>query len=287
MAARVKATPPATSVPRPPVLVQKVKEEERVVMYASRLMGKDERKYQSYEKEALAMVWSVELFSHYVKGGEFRVVTDCRALIFLKNNSTNSRIARWIMRLQEFDFQITHRPGKLALVADTMSRQPNQSVNPYSEKEVEGLYESTKPFGSIFEDVQLEKNKSDIDETQEESGGDDQSDSIKTLRRSNRFKTGDSGDVHKEIENKTENQSKRKKLVVELDQVEEKQKVAEEKQIDRTDESVESLCPEEKEGFFGKCKDKDSFKIEEWIEEQKIEESILELRMLLENGHID
>ena len=268
------------------VLVQKVKEEERVVMYASRLMGKDERKYQSYEKEALAMVWSVELFSHYVKGGEFRVVTDCRALIFLKNNSTNSRIARWIMRLQEFDFQITHRPGKLALVADTMSRQPNQSVNPYSEKEVEGLYESTKPFGSIFEDVQLEKNKSDIDETQEESGGDDQSDSIKTLRRSNRFKTGDSGDVHKEIENQTENQSKRKKLVVELDQVEEKQKVAEEKQIDRTDESVESLCPEEKEGFFGKCEDKESFKIEEWIEEQKSEESILELRMLLENGHI-
>ena len=47
------------------------------------------------------------------------------------------------MRLQEFDFQIAHRPGKLALVDDTMSRQPNQSVSPYNKKEIEGLYDST------------------------------------------------------------------------------------------------------------------------------------------------
>ena len=34
------------------------------------------------------------------------------------------KIARWIMSLQEYDFEVQYRPGKLHTNADTMSRIP-------------------------------------------------------------------------------------------------------------------------------------------------------------------
>ena len=134
------------------VLYQKVGSDEKVVMYASRLLNANEAKYQSYQKEALALVWAVELFSHYVKGVTFTIVTDCRALLFLQNNPLNSRVARWVLRLQEYDFKIIHKAGARHVVPDTLSRQPNENENPYEEEEIESLYDNTKPLGSIFEE---------------------------------------------------------------------------------------------------------------------------------------
>ena len=133
------------------VLYQKVGPDEKVVMYASKLLGADEIKYQSYQKEALAMVWAIELFSHYVRGVPFTVVTDCRALLYLQNNPLNSRVARWVLRLQEFDFKIIHKPGARHVVPDMLSRQPINDTKPYKEEELENLYNNTKPLGSIFE----------------------------------------------------------------------------------------------------------------------------------------
>ena len=134
------------------VLYQKVGLDEKVVMYASKLLSTDEIKYQSYQKEALAMVWAIELFSHYVKGVPFTVVTDCRALLYLQNNPLNSRVARWVLRLQEYDFKIIHKSGARHVVPDMLSRQPINDTKPYQEEELEKLYNNTKPYGSIFEE---------------------------------------------------------------------------------------------------------------------------------------
>ena len=131
------------------VLIQKIENQEKVVMYASRLQTKDEFVYGIYQKEALAMVWAIELFNHYLHYHPFTVVTDCRGLIYIKNNTHNAKIARWVLRLQEFEFDVKHRPGKLAVVADQLSREPLQDTAPYKEDAIESLYR--RPFGSLFE----------------------------------------------------------------------------------------------------------------------------------------
>ena len=160
------------------VLVQKVDGEEKVVMYASRLQNNDEVKYGIYQKEALAMVWAIELFSHYLHGVRFTVVTDCRGLVYIKNNSTVAKIARWILRLQEFDFEVRHRAGKLAVVPDELSREPLKDTNPYAEETVENLYK--KGNNSLFDEdgnTFLDKNTDDTEDCEDEKV-------VRTLTRS-------------------------------------------------------------------------------------------------------
>jgi hypothetical protein len=44
------------------ILSQRIDQVEKVIMYASKSLTPIERKYQTYEQECLAVVWSVEVF---------------------------------------------------------------------------------------------------------------------------------------------------------------------------------------------------------------------------------
>ncbi|GJP37257.1 hypothetical protein CLOM_g21689 [Closterium sp. NIES-68] len=97
---------------------------ERVVAYASRSCSPAESNYSSYEGEGLAAVWAVELFRPYLQGRKFTLVTDHQPLLWLMTNQTlKGRNARWAMRLQEFEFDVKHRPGKTLQHVDGLSRQ--------------------------------------------------------------------------------------------------------------------------------------------------------------------
>ncbi|CAI7795349.1 unnamed protein product [Closterium sp. NIES-53] len=111
------------------VLCQEERGVERVVAYASRSCNGAESNYSSYEGEGLAAVWAVELFRPYLQGRRFTLVTDHQPLLWLMSNQMlRGRNARWAMRLQEFDFEVKHRPGKtlgseLAGALDAMLRE--------------------------------------------------------------------------------------------------------------------------------------------------------------------
>ena len=94
---------------------------------------------------------AIELFSHYVKGVPFTVVTDCHALLYLQN-PLNSQVSRWVLQLEEYDFKIIHKSGARHAVPDMLSRQPINNPKPYQEEKLQKLYNSTKPLGSVFED---------------------------------------------------------------------------------------------------------------------------------------
>ncbi|GJP78267.1 hypothetical protein CLOP_g8591 [Closterium sp. NIES-67] len=95
------------------VLCQEEKGTERVVAYVSRSCSPAESNYSSYEGEGLAAVWAVELFRPYLQGRKFTLVTDHQPLLWLMTNQTlKDRNARWAMHLQEFEFDVKHRPGK-------------------------------------------------------------------------------------------------------------------------------------------------------------------------------
>lgn len=106
------------------VLLQTRKEgEENAIAYASRTLQRGERKWSARELEALAIVWACELFRPYVLGSKFTVRSDHCSLQWL-HKAEKGRLARWSLRLQEFDMKVQHRPGKDNPHADALSRAP-------------------------------------------------------------------------------------------------------------------------------------------------------------------
>ena len=107
---------------------------ERAIAYASRTLSKSERPYSTSEKECLGVIWALEHFRPYIEGTHVTVVTDHNSLRWLMSRPTPSgRLARWCLRLQDFDLEIVHKPGAANSVPDALSR------NPVSPGEVIGL----------------------------------------------------------------------------------------------------------------------------------------------------
>lgn len=105
------------------VLVQGEGEEERVVAYFSRKLSAAQRKYHTTEKECLAVLSAIEKFRPYVEGSHFTVITDHASLCWLQNlKDPSGRLGRWALKLQQYNFSLIHRKGKLHVVPDALSR---------------------------------------------------------------------------------------------------------------------------------------------------------------------
>ncbi|KAK9874212.1 hypothetical protein WA026_002568 [Henosepilachna vigintioctopunctata] len=107
------------------VLSQVQDGEERVIEYFSKTFNKSERNYCVTRKELLALIKSVEHFHKYLYGRKFLIRTDHAALKWLlQMKIPEGQIARWIERLQQYDFEVEHRRGKIHNNADALSRRP-------------------------------------------------------------------------------------------------------------------------------------------------------------------
>lgn len=107
------------------VLAQGNPGEERPVVYLSRKLLPRETRYSAIEKEGLAIKWSLDSLRYYLLGREFDLETDHRALTWIQSmRDHNARVTRWYLALQPYRFQIKHRPGRLNVVADYLSRFP-------------------------------------------------------------------------------------------------------------------------------------------------------------------
>lgn len=98
---------------------------ERPIAYASRALRPNEQKWPTTELEAFAVVWALEEFRVWIEGSPTLVRTDHSPLLWLRNNVGKSqRLARWVLRLQDFKYELQHRPGSCNRVADALSRYP-------------------------------------------------------------------------------------------------------------------------------------------------------------------
>lgn len=105
------------------VLCQTINKIERPIAYLSRKLNDREQLYSTSERELLSIVFAVEKFRPYIEGVNFTVITDHSALKMLhKMKDPHGRLARWAMKLQQFSFDIVHKPGKSNIVPDALSR---------------------------------------------------------------------------------------------------------------------------------------------------------------------
>ena len=69
------------------------------------------------------MVYSINKFRHYLLGKKFTFHVDHSALLYLvSKQELTGKLARWTLLLQEFEFDILHRPGVQHAIADYLSR---------------------------------------------------------------------------------------------------------------------------------------------------------------------
>ena len=98
---------------------------EHVIAYGSRSLSRQEQKYCVTRKELLAVVEFSQHFRAYLLGRQFTLRTDHGSLVWLQNfKEPEGQLARWLEKLQEYDFIIKHRKGTKHGNADALSRLP-------------------------------------------------------------------------------------------------------------------------------------------------------------------
>lgn len=106
------------------ILLQKQSDSKfHPVSYFSKRTSECEQKYHSYELEFLSIIYAVKRFDVYLKGIPFKIVTDCNSVkLAMSKKDTVPRVMRWVMFLQNYEYQIEHRGNDRMKHVDCLSR---------------------------------------------------------------------------------------------------------------------------------------------------------------------
>ncbi|GJR07896.1 reverse transcriptase domain-containing protein [Tanacetum coccineum] len=109
------------------VLGQRIEKHFRPIHYASKTMTEAESNYTTMEKENVTVcMLFVENFLAYLIMNKSIVYTDHSALKYLfAKKDAKARLLRWVLLLQEFDFNVVDTKGAENLAADHLSRLEN------------------------------------------------------------------------------------------------------------------------------------------------------------------
>jgi hypothetical protein len=85
--------------------------QEFMVAYVNWSNNKTKAKYNSYEGECFRIVWVVSSFRCYLYGSPFILIINHQPLKFLMElDRLIVKLATWALILQEYDFDIIHKP---------------------------------------------------------------------------------------------------------------------------------------------------------------------------------
>ena len=82
------------------------------------------KKFSATEREALAVIDGIKRFQPYLHGRKFTIHADHNALKWLMSiQDPTGNVARWALLIQQFDFNIVHRPCVTNGNAHALSRR--------------------------------------------------------------------------------------------------------------------------------------------------------------------
>ena len=95
------------------ILCQVQEGRERVIAYAGRNLSPAEQKYSICERECLAVFYAFKQYDSHLRFNFTQVYTDCKPLTkILMRSEPTLRIAKWTYYLSQYNFTVTHFPGK-------------------------------------------------------------------------------------------------------------------------------------------------------------------------------
>ena len=98
---------------------------ERVVAHYSRSLSRPEHLYCVTRRDLLPAVEAFKHFRPYLYYQRFLLWMDHASLTWLLSfKEPEGQVARWIEALQDYDFEVQHRAGRLHSNADALSRRP-------------------------------------------------------------------------------------------------------------------------------------------------------------------
>ena len=96
------------------------------VAYFSNSLNATQQKWSAHTKEAYALVLALRHWRVYLAGITFTIRTDNNPLVRLRNTKDpRGKFSRWLTELEEYSFDIEHKPGKSNVVPDVLSRVKN------------------------------------------------------------------------------------------------------------------------------------------------------------------
>ena len=91
-----------------------------IIAYFSKRFTSSQQHYSATQKEH---------WRPYIWGRHFVCVTDHSALRYLYSmQDTSNMLTRWAIALQSYDFTVEHKPGKLNIIPDTLSRYSTLNI---------------------------------------------------------------------------------------------------------------------------------------------------------------
>ena len=130
------------------VLSQIIDGEERPIAFESRVLSEAEVSYATTKREALGIVQTMQCFRPYIYGSQCIVRTDHASLQWLFRQNADGMTFRLIQKMQEYNYQIVHRPGEKHCNTDGLSRRPEEKPE-WKEVEEEELRRQIPEFQTM------------------------------------------------------------------------------------------------------------------------------------------
>ncbi|CAF0850122.1 unnamed protein product [Brachionus calyciflorus] len=132
---------------------------EYMIGCASRQFTKAEQNYSTTEKECLAFIYGMKKFRNLLIGIHFEALVDHISLKWLNSlKDPTSRLARWAIFLQDYDFTVIYRKGSDHTNVDALSRIKLEIPSPEKRRDIIDIAHS---FGHFQVDSTFNRLKDD------------------------------------------------------------------------------------------------------------------------------
>ena len=127
-----------------------LKQEGKPIIFISRTPNKAEEHYATNEKEMLAIFGALKSLRTAI----LRIFTDHQPLTYaMSNKNTNTKLKRWKVILEEYNYEIKYKPESTNIVADTLSR-PQQKIEANSMTSTKHSNDGFMKIGKFCENLE-------------------------------------------------------------------------------------------------------------------------------------